>query len=148
MHAQALIEDVVVGAPIVVIVRRRLVLGHPGAAVMAAIAAAPLAWASVVLILVVFLQVDAEADAACALCPGPFCVLPGPARANSKVLGWTSLKGACFASLWPGNSSGSPGAWFSSWRVMTLSKRANLGLQVQSVVARVNFPHEGNSGLI
>jgi hypothetical protein len=32
--------------------------------------------------------------------------------------------------------------------VMTLSKCAKLGLQVQSVVARVNFPHEENSRLI
>jgi hypothetical protein len=30
---------------------------------------------------------------------------------------------------------------------MTLSKCAKLGLQVQSVVARVNFPHEGTRGL-
>jgi hypothetical protein len=29
--------------------------------------------------------------------------------------------------------------------LMTLSKCAKLGLQVQSVVARVNFPHERNS---
>jgi hypothetical protein len=33
-------------------------------------------------------------------------------------------------------------------RMMTLSKCAKLGLQVQSVVARLNFPHEENSGLI
>jgi hypothetical protein len=32
--------------------------------------------------------------------------------------------------------------------MMTLSKCAKLGLQVQSVVERVNFPHEGNLGLI
>jgi hypothetical protein len=32
--------------------------------------------------------------------------------------------------------------------LMTLSKCAKLGLQVQSVVARVNFSHEGKSGLI
>jgi hypothetical protein len=33
--------------------------------------------------------------------------------------------------------------------LMTLSKGANsLGLQVQSDVARVNFPHEGTRGLI
>jgi hypothetical protein len=32
---------------------------------------------------------------------------------------------------------------------MTLSKGVNLsGLQVQTVVARVNFPHEGTQGLI
>jgi hypothetical protein len=31
--------------------------------------------------------------------------------------------------------------------LMTLSKCAKLRLQVQSVVARVNFPHEGNRGL-
>jgi hypothetical protein len=32
---------------------------------------------------------------------------------------------------------------------MALSKGANLsGLQVQSIVARVNFPHEGTHGLI
>jgi hypothetical protein len=31
---------------------------------------------------------------------------------------------------------------------MTLSKYAKLGLEVQSVVARVNFPQEGNTGLI
>jgi hypothetical protein len=30
---------------------------------------------------------------------------------------------------------------------MTLSKCAKLGLQVQTVVARVNFPHEGTRGL-
>jgi hypothetical protein len=32
--------------------------------------------------------------------------------------------------------------------LMTLSKCVKLGLHVQSVVARVNFPHEVNSGLI
>jgi hypothetical protein len=32
--------------------------------------------------------------------------------------------------------------------LMTLNKCVKLGLQVQSVVARVNFPHVGNSGLI
>jgi hypothetical protein len=32
--------------------------------------------------------------------------------------------------------------------LMTLSKCAKLGLQVHSVVARVNFPPQGNSGLI
>jgi hypothetical protein len=31
--------------------------------------------------------------------------------------------------------------------LMTLRKCAKLGLQVQSVVARVNFPHEGTRGL-
>jgi hypothetical protein len=30
---------------------------------------------------------------------------------------------------------------------MTLSKCAKLGLQVQSVVAKVNIPHEGTQGL-
>jgi hypothetical protein len=36
----------------------------------------------------------------------------------------------------------------SNEKLMTLSKRAKLGLQVQSVVARVNFSHKGNSWLI
>jgi hypothetical protein len=44
VHAQALVEDVVV-APIIVIIGRRVVLRRPGAAVLAV----PLAWAGVVL---------------------------------------------------------------------------------------------------
>jgi hypothetical protein len=49
MHAEVLVEDVVIRA-VVVVVGRRLVLGHPAAAALSAVAA-PLARASVAMYL-------------------------------------------------------------------------------------------------
>jgi hypothetical protein len=107
------VEAVVVFVPIaVVIVRRWLILGHPGAAALAiATAVAPLARTGVVILLLVVVQIDTEAKAEHILCLGLFASCLDQARTNSKVHGWTSLKEARSAALWPGNSSASSGAW-------------------------------------
>jgi hypothetical protein len=79
MHAEEVVEDVVVFGPIVVVVvRGRHVLGRPGAAALASVAAAPLAWSGALLLLLVLLQVGAEAQAACTFCLGPLRVLARP----------------------------------------------------------------------
>jgi hypothetical protein len=69
-----LVHDVIVGAPVVV--GRRLVLGRPGATALDAVAAVPLAWAGVTLV-VILLQVDAEAKMKHLLRVGLLRVLPG-----------------------------------------------------------------------
>jgi hypothetical protein len=79
IHAEAPVEDVVVfGSIAIVVVRGRHILGRPGAAALAGVAAAPLARSGALLLLV--LQVDAEAQAARTLCLGPLRVLPRPGQ--------------------------------------------------------------------
>jgi hypothetical protein len=75
VHAQVLVEDIVVASVIIVIVEWCVVLRRPGAVAQPVVAAAPLAWAGVVVVVV---QVDTEAEATRPLRIGLPRILPGP----------------------------------------------------------------------
>jgi hypothetical protein len=86
MHVEALVEDIVVHAAIVVIVviivGRRLSLGCLAVAALVVIAR-PSARASII----VALKLDAKVEAVCALCRHFFASCLDQARTNSKLTG-------------------------------------------------------------